>query len=519
MTDLSSDKINDLTARIKKNEGAFLTLIRERLGIIIHPHQKMDLHHTLLEACQKFSLTPEEYLHILTFSSNNSLEFSHLIAGITIGETYFFRDNNQMQLLNDNLLPELIQSKRERDEYTIRIWSAGCSTGEDIYTIAMMLCELIPDYKRWSLQLMGTDINAISLQKATLGRYTQWSMRTITDYFKNKYFTPVNHCFQISPQLRELVNFSYLNLNENTYPSILNGTNARDLILCCNVLIYFDNVSIANLMKKLEDCLVPGGYLLLGASDPVILKETELLQHHSQGLYFSRPAEKQWSPPSNPLLITSANTGAAKPTLVKTTLAPITDLPKHTTPELGLITKLMRESQWQEALNIIDKNIIQGKKTIFLLDAKATALANLGKLSLAIICCHESMSLDPSNKQSYFTHAMILLELNQLTEAETLLRKAIFFDHRFVEAHYQLGLLLFRCKNPEAGLKCFRNALSIAKNEKSDYPVSEFSNLTFKQLVTILENELVIYSKHSDKNNSDGAKQSPGHSSSSRPLA
>ncbi len=244
-------------------------------------------------------------------------------------------------------------------------------------------------------------------------------------------------------------------------------------------------------MKRLADSLVPGGYLILGASDPVMIKDTGLLQHHEIGLYFSRPSmEASVSLIEKPLLKPSP----ATPISVKLPLATSADLSTEKSPDLAALIKLMHNAQWQDSLDLIETYKAWGGKDIFLIDAKATALANLGKLPQALTCCNEGLMINSTHKHLYFTHAMILLELNELAESEKSLRKAIFLDHRFVEAHYQLGLLLLRCKDKAAGLKCLRNTLAIAKNEAPENMISAFNSLTFNQLVTILENELAVHS-------------------------
>lgn len=274
---INNDKMELL---IKDLESDFIHLIKNRLGILIHSHQVNSLQKTLLVACEKFNLMPKEYLNLLTACSDDSPLIDYLVTEITIGETYFFRDKHQMKLLENILLPSLIARKRQQKQFSLRIWSAGCATGEEIYTVAMMLEQLLPDYSEWSIQLLGTDINTISLKNAIKGNYSSWSMRTIADFYKQKYFEKNNDRYVLSENVRNKVNFDYLNLSDNNYPSISNGTNAQDLILCRNVLIYFDAVHAANLMKKINSCLSVGGFLLLGASDPIVISDTDLVIHH-----------------------------------------------------------------------------------------------------------------------------------------------------------------------------------------------------------------------------------------------
>jgi chemotaxis protein methyltransferase CheR len=284
MNNLHSKELIDA---IKSSETLFINLIKERLGIIIHIYQTKELCDAILEACIKFNLKPYDYFNKIKTCPTDSALLEFLVAGITVGETSFFRDKYQMKLIQHILLPQLIRAKEAAHDLTLRIWSAGCSTGEEIYTIAMLLTDMIL-LSNWTLHLLGTDINKAALEKAKAGIYSRWSMRSIPDYYKNKYFIEKNKMFKLSKDIINLVNFSYLNLNENFYPSILNGTVAQDLILCRNVMIYFDNEHITQIMNKFSQCLNEKGLLLLGASDPINIADTSLILHHEEGIYFSR---------------------------------------------------------------------------------------------------------------------------------------------------------------------------------------------------------------------------------------
>ncbi len=274
---------------IKLCESNFIELIRNRFGIVVHVNQANELSGTILNSCREFNLEPQDYLEKLSTCDKTSILLERLIIGITIGETYFFRDKRQMRLLEHILLPRIIKNKREKNDLSIHIWSAGCSTGEEIFTILMLLYEILPDHAAWSLDLMGTDINKKALQKITTGKYSQWSMRSIPDYYKERYFHKIDkNEYLLTPDIRDKVKFQYLNLNENDYPSLLNGTHSKDLILCRNVLIYFDRQRISQIMKKLSAALVEGGYLMLGASDPININDSNLTFYDEDGIYFSR---------------------------------------------------------------------------------------------------------------------------------------------------------------------------------------------------------------------------------------
>ncbi|WP_255464266.1 protein-glutamate O-methyltransferase CheR [Legionella sp. PC997] len=270
---------------IKKLEPEFMELIHSRYGLIIHVNQAQELEKTITAACTKFNYRPLEYLEQLKSGASNSSLLADLVAAITVGESYFFRDKNQMQLLEHKLLPQLI--KRKAEEATLKIWSAGCSSGEEIYTIAMLLAKLITNLDAWDLYLLGTDINKAALQKAILGTYGQWSMRSIPEKYLQRYFLKNERSYVLSPEIRDLVQFKYLNLCDKTYPSIINGIYEVDLILCRNVLIYFDNELVTKIMQKISACMSEKAYLLLGASDPIVTMGTNLAFHYDGAIYFS----------------------------------------------------------------------------------------------------------------------------------------------------------------------------------------------------------------------------------------
>lgn len=476
----------------------FVKLICDRLGIVVNNYQKNDLSKTIKNACEKFNCSASEYLNLIKHCPSHSPLLEHLVAGVTIGETYFFRDKKQIDLLKKHLLPTIIQSKRKENNFSIRIWSAGCSSGEEIYTIAMLIYELVPDIEKWTLNLLGTDINTNSLNKAIAGVYNEWSMRSTDGYFKETYFHKKHNTYVIVDKIRERVKFDYLNLNDNSYPSIFNGTNAQDLILCRNVLIYFDSNKIKKLMSKLSNSLNLEGYLLLGASDPIELSETKLEFQHNYGMLFSR---KTIEPVIKEKVILADSIKKEikieKPTLVAKPIdRDMNKILETTKVSNHLIAKLLNESKWSDILSILEMN---NDTSSYLMTAKAVSLANLGKLEEAIQIFQKVIKHDPTNKHAYFTYALTLIEMNKLQQAEKLLRITLYLDNQFVVAHYQLRLLLLRNKQHDSGLKCLKNALAIVSTKNPEQEVSESPGLSYERLSEILKYEIDIYSKEKER--------------------
>lgn len=499
-----SNMSRDMHNSIKILEDQFVTLARDKLGIAIHSHQLNELYKVVAEACCKFHCMPKDYLTMLASCPVDSQLLEHFVIGITIGETYFFRDKQQMQLLQEVLLPELLKKKRDENNLNLRIWSAGCSSGEEIYTVAMMLCEILPDIKQWTIKLLATDINKRSLQKAITGVYSEWSMRSISDYFKKHYFTQKNNNYVISEKIQEMVNFDFINLNDKNYPSIINGTNAQDLIICRNVLIYFSDESIVRVMHQFNSSLLLGGYLMLGASDPINIKNMDFVFHPNKGLLFSRQLKIPTLSVNDSLPKTLESNIIVKP-LLKRNISPskshsLSGKEIVEKPNESHIAQLVNEAKWSEIINTLapyEKEVLHNG---CFLPAKANALANLGKLEEAVNLYQQIFKLDSTNKFNYFNYALTLIELDQFAEAESALRNVLFLDNQFILGHLQLGLLLIRKNKNVLGIKSLRNALTIVKTKNPKDIVAGSQETTCEQLVKILKDEISLYEKVAGSN-------------------
>ena len=387
----------------------------------------------------------------------------------------------------------MIAAKRASGNLSLRIWSAGCAQGQEIYTLALLLLELIPDIYKWHIHLLGTDINNDVLTKAVHGRFTEWSFRATPNTLRERWFTRVGHEYEIHPQIRRMVRFAYLNLTADDYPAILNETNALDLILCRNVFIYLDEQVVQRSMARYAHCLVDQGVLLLGASDPIHYQHTELelVQNSSTG-YFRKVSG------FNTLLLSyqpympalPAQKLATSPTAMP--LAKKSQAVAHEPQDMTTIAKLLNDSDWNGALEHVDAALLSGAESSDLWQIKAKVLANTGNLDLALQACERSLKLDSVNKHSYFLMGLILAELDRLQEAAEALRKTLYLDHAFLEAHYEMGMLRVRAKDMPSAFKSLENALKLAKKGNPAYPLHHAAGMTYGRFAQVLENELAI---------------------------
>jgi chemotaxis protein methyltransferase CheR len=234
---------------------------------IFHPDNKLRL---LLDRCgrrmKELKITAvREYFECLTIKPTRQTELIALLNEITIGETCFFRSQPQLDAMRTIIIPKVLEAKAKFPLRRLRIWSAGCSTGEEPYTLSMLLLEEASSrLKGWTIEILATDLNERSLAHAKNAIYGSYSTRNLTPYFRQKYFMAVGEQLQVQPAVRNSITFSRLNLSDDARMTFMKSL---DVVFCCNVLIYFDLVSKRRVIQHFYNNLLPHGYLFLGHSE------------------------------------------------------------------------------------------------------------------------------------------------------------------------------------------------------------------------------------------------------------
>lgn len=247
-------------------------LLAVRAGWFFPPERWPELELKIHAVAQDLDFTDTSAcIHWLTTAPLTPQQMEVLADHFTVGETYFFREPQALDVFADHILPALIQT-RQHSTRSLRIWSAGCCTGEEPYSLAMLLSTRIPNIQDWQVTILGTDINPRFLHKATIGEYSEWSFRTTAPHLRERYFRRTeNGHFTIVPEIRRMVRFSQLNLVEDTYPSFLNNTNDMDVIFCRNVFIYFSSDYISAATTNFHEALANGGWLIVSPSETAYL--------------------------------------------------------------------------------------------------------------------------------------------------------------------------------------------------------------------------------------------------------
>lgn len=235
--------------------------------------------------------TPGEYLEHLTVRGNREAELRLLLNEITIGETYMFRSPQQLDALRNVILPRILEAKGRFGFKRLHLWSAGCSTGEEPYTLAMFLLELKDTLlSGWTFDILATDLNENSLAAAKAGMYGEYALRSTSEGLRRKYFKAHDsNRLEAGEGLKSLIRFDRVNLNDDSKMTFLKG---MDLIFCCNVLIYFDLASKRKVMQHFHANLLPGGYLFLGHAESLYQVDDRFHLVHFPG------AIGYWKPPT-----------------------------------------------------------------------------------------------------------------------------------------------------------------------------------------------------------------------------
>lgn len=206
---------------------------------------------------------PSEYVRELIRGQPSENELGFLASYLTVGETYFFRDPLSFDVLKTYVLPEISQGQEK-----LKIWSAGCASGEEPYSLAMTMLSAFGKAAQQQTTIIATDVNPRYLNTARAGLYRRWSFRDVPIYIKDTYFslTPDDR-YSISSGVKQMVDFSFLNLADDKYPSLVNDTHDLDVIFCRNVLIYFSPERVTQVLSRFHQCLKDGGWLFLAPSE------------------------------------------------------------------------------------------------------------------------------------------------------------------------------------------------------------------------------------------------------------
>jgi chemotaxis protein methyltransferase CheR len=395
----------------------FQQLVAARCGLHLRPRDRENLLRAVSSRVRSLKLPgAEAYAELLECpAAPNEREWDWLVAHLTNTESYFFRDHGQMGLLRDRLLPELI--RRNGSRRSPRLWSAGCATGEEAYSLAILLAELLPAHETRDARVLGTDINERALEKARRGIYTAWSFRRMDPELRGRYFHAEGSGFALNAPVRSQVTFRRLNLLTDSFPDGGSGIGELDLILCRNVFIYLAREAVPIVLRKLAGSLRDGGYLMTG--------HTEL---HAQEL-------GQLQPRIFPGSVVYQRVITEK------------DRIEHANVSSALLrirtSRPSRSHSSVEALRDGPQGAADGGAPCALYE-QARALADQGRHAEAADCCRQAIAGDPTAVAPHRLLAQIAEERGEFETARECLRKVIYLAPSLATAYLDLAALYER---------------------------------------------------------------------------
>lgn len=445
-----------------------------RVGLHFPQERWRDLERGIAAAARELGMPDaESCARWLPGASLTRKEIEILASHLTVGETYFFRDRRSFEALEEHVLPELLRGRGA--ERRLRIWSAGCCTGEEPYSIAMLLDKLIPGFEDWNVTVLATDINPRFLRRAAEGVYGEWSFRDAPAWIRRHFERRKDKRFELEPRLRRRVTFSYLNLADDACPSLATGTNAMDVIFCRNVLMYFTPERARKAVENFRRSLVEGGWL--------IVSPTEL----SHSLFSSFAAVEF---PGAVLYRKLAD--AAPRALATEHAAPcLTALPDFLVPEAPqrMAKALPAHEELPVQVPPSGPRPPDANESAMLCRA-ARDCANRGRLAEALEWCEKAIAADKLDPARHYLLATIRQERGEAEAAAASLKRALYLDPEFALAHFALGnLRLAQGRRREAG-RHFDNALALLRKRPQDEVLAESEGLTAGRLAEIIASVL-----------------------------
>jgi len=370
-------------------------------------------------------------------------DWERLAAALTVGETFFFRDTPWLEALERHVLLPLISRRRAAGDLRLRIWSAGCSTGEEPYSLAMLLDRLLPDRADWSVTLLASDVNPASLRRARSGVYRHWALRDTPPHLQARYFKPLpGGLSALDPSIRRMVAFRQLNLIDPT-AAVLAEFAAMDLIVCRNVVMYFGGPEQRIAAATLSRALADGGWLAVTAAEAsASIFHPLKVVHLPDFIGFTtgdagdarpspEPRRDRAAParmPQGPRSAPPARPAASRP-------AP----PAAIEPEPGLVDL-----------------------------AEARALADAGRYDAARVCCERALALRALDGEGHLLHAQICQQAGDLAAARASLRKVLYLQPESALGHFLLGNLRGAAGEIEAARRSMETVLDLLRGAAAE---------------------------------------------------
>lgn len=495
------------------------TLIEQRTGLDVAAQLRLDPDQVLREMAGD-ALNYHQLLTRLAVNDELSPVWQNVIRTFAIGETYFFRDQPQFQVLRDQLLPALMAERRASGSLYLNIWSVGCATGEEPYSLAILIHELLrdaPDGDAWTIRLIGTDLNAEALEAARRGVYRPWSFRNEArpeherGASYDRYFDVVDGGLQLKSFIREKVTFRQMNLLKGApLPQF-------DIILCRHVLLYFSDERAAQVEAMLYSALKPGGWLFMGRAEALHHRSADQSPGWVTHLFpkapvYQKPLNASASRPfsawstgptiteTQPAVIVEPGASlygdlTERPTTT-TTAAPFVSTPNvpDSTREVKDVFVSARQSGDAEAAErLLKARLTVSPDSALTHMLLASLYADQQRLSEAHAHLDRALSLDALLADAHTLRGLLFLEDSRHEDARTALQSALYCQRNHPLAAYTLGTLMVQLRDFSRALKLWEIARSAVAGLPPERLLSDLSDMTVGQLQMLVAAQIAAW--------------------------
>ena len=444
-----------------------IRLLGARTGLSFDPGRTQNADLGIRRAMARAAIADPE-LYLARLETDKAL-LDDLVDELTIGETYFFREPAQFRFIRREVLPEI--RRRRGADSMVRAWSAGCASGEEAYTLAMVFAEEGLDRQA---SILATDVSRAALAKAERAIYGAWSLRGEGPDSARAHLIPRGDRHVVADPIRRLVTFEYLNLALDVYPSVVTGTWGLDLILCRNVLIYFDPETVANVARRLHDALAPGGCLITASSDPPLAGAAPFeTVATDEGIFYRRADVAALAPfAATPLdgLVVPAFALATVFEPAAKSVAPRISRDGILAAPADDLAALVAEARSDLATGHYARAVERTARRLNDPEASALhirALANLD-LARAEAASAEAVKQHSLSSDLHYLRAVILHGMGRDQDAAEAARRAIYLDRTLAIAHFTLGSILRVRGDREGAWRAFRNARDLCAARPAD---------------------------------------------------
>jgi chemotaxis protein methyltransferase CheR len=499
----------------------FQSAIVRRLGLRFDDNRLTFLAEVLARRLEARRLSAGAYLAALVMELEASDELSALARELTVGETYFFRHADQFNALCEVALPQRLSARAV--SRCLRLLSAGCASGEEPYSLAILLRErgFEPGFE---ISVQGLDLNPESLEKAARGLYSQWALRETPEDIRERWFSKEGRDFRLAKPLRDSVRFDQHNLVRDAPGLLLAGS--FDVIFCRNVLMYFTSEQAAAIVARLSRALSPGGFLFLGHAETLRgLSHDFHLRHTHNTFYYQRRDEAERHAPAPEHLelplppVQSESTSLPHSAGSSAWIAPwletverssqrIRELTNGAAPavaadspreprangasrgDLSQPLELLRNERFADALELMHQLSPTEKTDPAALLLRAALLTHQGQLSEAEAACHELLRLEDLNAGAHYLLALCCEKRGQAPSAIEHDRTAIYLDAGFAMPHLHLGLMARRRRDTDVARRELGQALALLEREEAARLLLFGGGFSRGALLTLCRSEL-----------------------------